>query len=225
MGPLLAGTPVTVVETRADIPGADLFPGEAEVIAKSVAKRRGEFITVRHCARTALARIGVAPAAILPGERGAPGWPEGVAGSMTHCTGYRAAVVAPTSDVASVGIDAEPAEPISDPDVLRLVADDEERAALAALAAAHPEVPWDRLLFSAKESVYKTWFPLTRQWLDFDEAHLTFGLDGTFTARLLVPGPVVAGREITSFAGRWLVRDGIAVTAIVLPAAPTTPAS
>ncbi len=26
---------------------------------------------------------------ILPGERGAPGWPVGVVGSMTHCDGYR----------------------------------------------------------------------------------------------------------------------------------------
>ena len=44
---------------------------------------------------------------------------------------------------------------------------------------------WDRLLFSAKESVYKAWFPLTGRWLGFEDADVTITPDGTFTARLL----------------------------------------
>lgn len=213
---LLAGVPVTVVETHDDPADAVLFPEEEAVVANAVAKRRNEFTTVRHCARTALARIGVPPAPILPGHRGAPGWPAGVVGSMTHCAGYRAAVVARAGEVVSLGIDAEPGEPLRDPDVLNLVADETERAALAALGSRYPATPWDRLLFSAKESVYKTWFPLTGQWLGFEEARVELEPDGTFTARLLVEGPVVAGVELKVFAGQWVVRDGIAATAIVL---------
>ncbi|MFH8610876.1 4'-phosphopantetheinyl transferase [Streptomyces sp. NPDC018029] len=213
---LLAGVPVTVVETHDDPAEAVLFPEEEAVVANAVAKRRNEFTTVRHCARTALARIGVPPAPILPGHRGAPGWPPGVVGSMTHCAGYRAAVVARAGEVVSLGIDAEPGEPLRDPDVLNLVADETERAALAALGSRYPATPWDRLLFSAKESVYKTWFPLTGQWLGFEEARVELEPDGTFTARLLVEGPVVAGVELKVFAGQWVVRDGIAATAIVL---------
>ncbi|MFD4631023.1 4'-phosphopantetheinyl transferase [Streptomyces sp. NPDC058284] len=217
MATLLAGLPVTVVETHDDPADAVLFPEEQAVVANAVAKRRNEFTTVRHCARTALARIGVPPAPILPGQRGAPGWPAGVVGSMTHCAGYRAAVVARAGEVTSVGIDAEPGEPLRDPEVLNLVADETERAALAALGVRHPATPWDRLLFSAKESVYKTWFPLTGRWLGFEDAHVELTPDGTFTARLLVEGPVVGGVGLRGFSGRWTVRDGIAATAIVLP--------
>ncbi|WP_399921128.1 4'-phosphopantetheinyl transferase [Streptomyces kanamyceticus] len=214
---LLSAVPVTVVETHDDPADAVLFPEEEAVVANAVAKRRNEFTTVRHCARAALKSIGVPPAPILPGQRGAPRWPAGVVGSMTHCAGYRAAVVARADEVTSLGVDAEPGEPLRDPDVLGLIADETERAALAGLGARHPGTPWDRLLFSAKESVYKTWFPLTGRWLGFEGARVELDPDGTFTARLLVEGPVVEGVELKVFSGQWIVRDGIAATAIVLP--------
>lgn len=223
LGPLLADARVTVVETREDPADPFLFPEEAEVVARAVDKRRNEFATVRQCARTALAELGVRPAPILPGPKGAPRWPDGIVGSMTHCAGYRAAAVARASDVLSIGIDAEPAAPLDSGDVLDLVTDEKERTALARLGVRHPEVPWDRLLFSAKESVYKTWFPLTGRWLGFEDARVDLGPDGTFTAALLVPGPKVAGRELTGFAGNWLIRDGIAVTGIVMPLTPPPP--
>ncbi|MER5625854.1 4'-phosphopantetheinyl transferase superfamily protein [Streptosporangium sp. NPDC002544] len=202
---------VASAESFDDPPGVTLFPEEEAVIARAVDKRRREFTTARHCARQALARIGLPPAPILPGERGAPGWPGGVVGAITHCAGYRAAAV--SRDALTVGIDAEPHEPLPD-GVLDAVSLEAERAAIARLDGG---VHWDRLLFSAKESVYKAWFPLARRWLGFEEAHLTFDPSGTFTARLLVPGPLVAGRELTGFTGRWLVADGLAVTSIAVP--------
>jgi len=196
-------------------PEARLFPEEEAVIAQAVEKRRREFTSVRVCARRAMAGLGFGPLPLIPGERGAPGWPAGVVGSMTHCDGYRAAAVAWDKSVASLGIDAEPAQPLP-AGVAGVVTVEPERGHLAALAAAHPAVPWDRLLFSAKESVYKTWFPLMRIWLDFHEARITFRVDGTFTARLLVPGPTVDGQTLDTFNGRWLVRNGLAVTAIAV---------
>ncbi|MEE3921077.1 4'-phosphopantetheinyl transferase superfamily protein [Micromonospora sp. BRA006-A] len=63
-------------------------------------------------------------------------------------------------------------------------------------------------MFSAKEAVYKAWFPLTGQWLDFSEADIVFDPAGTFEARLLVPGPVFGGAEVRAFAGRFLVERG-----------------
>ena len=78
---------------------------------------------------------------------------------------------------------------------------------------------WDRLLFSMKESVYKAWFPLTGSWLDFDEASITVEpAAGTFTAVLQVPGPVLNGRELTSFTGRFSTSDDLVLTAIAVPA-------
>jgi enterobactin synthetase component D / holo-[acyl-carrier protein] synthase len=201
---------VRVVETNADVPGVVLFPEEVAAIASSVDKRRREFATVRWCARTALAELGVRPAPLVPGERGAPSWPDGVVGSMTHCEGLRAAAVASRRDVLTLGIDAEPDAALPD-GVLRVVALPGE---LGALPSGGP-VSWDRLLFCAKEAVYKAWFPLARRFLGFDEAAVAIDESGTFTARLLVPGPRVGGAEMTGFTGRWIAQNGLLAAAVV----------
>ncbi|APU14946.1 MULTISPECIES: 4'-phosphopantetheinyl transferase family protein [Actinoalloteichus] len=209
---------VVAVERRDDPPEATLFPAEEAVVAAAVDKRRREFRTVRHCARLALAELGLPPAPLLPGERGAPVWPARIVGSMTHCAGYRAAAVARTSAVVSVGIDAEPHDRLPE-GVLAAIALPAECDRHATLARTAQGVHWDRILFSAKESVYKTWFPLTGRWLGFEEADITIEPDtGTFRARLLVPGHTRDGGELTGFTGRWLVDDGLVITAIaVLP--------
>lgn len=80
-------------EAFEDPPGLTPLPEEEPLIAKSVDKRRNEFITVRHCARLALQQLGLPPVPILKGETGEPCWPDGVVGSLTHTQGYRGAVV------------------------------------------------------------------------------------------------------------------------------------
>lgn len=100
---------------------------------------------------------------------------------------------------------------------MRLVTVAEERRHLPELAARRPEVCWDRLLFSAKESVYKAWYPITGRWLGFEDAVITPDPDtGTFTARLLVPGPVVAGKALAGFDGTWTIQDGLIRTAVAV---------
>ncbi|MFF7246355.1 4'-phosphopantetheinyl transferase [Embleya sp. NPDC008237] len=198
-------------ESFDDPDGPPLFPAEEALLTKAVDKRRREFTTVRRCARRALARMGVPAAPLLPGLRGAPGWPAGVVGSMTHCAGYRAAAVADRAALLTLGIDAEPALPLPD-GVLTTVSSETERKHLADLAARRPDIAWDRLLFSAKESVYKAWFPLTERWLDFAEAEIEFDpAAGTFAARLLIED-----RPLDGFAGRWQVDAGIALTTIAV---------
>jgi enterobactin synthetase component D / holo-[acyl-carrier protein] synthase len=205
---------VAAAEEFGDRPDAVLFPAEQAVIARAVERRRREFTTGRACARAALARLGQPPVAILPGERGSPGWPPGFVGSITHCAGYRAAAVGKAAEVLAIGLDAEPDQPLPD-GVLGVIALEAERASLRDLARSAPGRNWDRLLFCAKESVYKAWFPLTGRWLGFEQAHITLDpAAGTFTAGLLVPAPEVDGRELTAFDGRWLARDGLILAAI-----------
>lgn len=205
-------------EALSDLPGVLLFPEEQDALANAAEKRRREFTTVRACARAALAKLGVAPVAISRGLNGAPQWPPGLVGSMTHCAGYRAAAVARAADIITIGVDAEPDQPLPE-DVLHLVSSAGERCHLAALASAPMGLSWDRLLFSAKESVYKAWYPLTQRWLGFEEAEVTIGpSDGSFAARLLVPGPMLGGEQFNVFAGRWLARNGLILTAIAVPA-------
>jgi len=210
-----------------------LFPEEREHIAQAVAKRRLEFAAVRRCARRALQELGYPPVPILPGEQREPQWPEGVVGSMTHCAGYCAAAVARTGDVSALGIDAEVHAPLPE-GVLDLISLESERARLAELTERTPgSVHWDRILFSAKESVYKAWFPLTRRWLGFEEADIVLRLDGSFEATLLTgqngADPAGGGAAASAapspsssaesgiprgFAGRWAVSGGLIATAV-----------
>jgi 4'-phosphopantetheinyl transferase EntD len=201
-------------EAFRDPPGLVLFPEEEALVARAVDKRRREFTTARACARTALAGLGVESAPILPGEQGAPQWPPGIVGSITHCAGYRAAAVARARDVLTIGLDAEPDEALPR-GVLEVVSLPGERRRLRDLAAAAPGTCWDRLLFCAKEATYKAWFPLARRWLGFEDADITINAtDGTFESRLLVPAPPVSGSPLVGFTGRWLARDGLLLTAI-----------
>lgn len=212
----LLGPGVIGVESFGDRAGTTLFPEEEAVVGRAVDKRRREFATVRSCARDALVALGHPRAPIIPGERGAPRWPEGTVGSMTHCSGYRAAAVAHTAEYAAIGIDAEPDEPLPK-GVLESIALPEEQVRLKKIATDHPAAAWDRLLFSAKESVYKAWFPLARKWLDFEEADIVIDpVQQTFSARLLVDGPEVDGRSLTGFEGRWVTERGIVATGIAL---------
>lgn len=226
--------PAHVVAVEAfDDPEAVLLPDEHAVIARASEKRRREFTTVRHCARQALAALGVPAAPIMPGERGNPRWPAGVVGSMTHCAGYRAAALAHAVSTTSIGIDAEPHLPLPD-GVLDMISDADERRMLTALHRTRDDLHWDRLLFCAKESVYKAWFPLTGRWLGFEDAEVAIDGDlpdgdldtergddnerGTFVARLRADGPVIDGVRLTEFTGRWLIRANLITTAIVVDA-------
>jgi 4'-phosphopantetheinyl transferase EntD len=215
---------VASAEAWDDPPDAVLYPGEAELISRAVDKRRREFRTARHCARRALRQLGLPPVAVLRGERGEPQWPPGVVGSLTHCSGYRAAAVAPNSVVCALGIDAEPNEPLP-AGVLDTIALTEDQRRLAQLAAADQSTCWDRLLFCAKEAVYKAWFPLTHRWLGFDDATVTITVStvdpgrGSFAAGLLVPGVTHSGHPLTQLDGHWLRSEQLLITAIALSTA------
>lgn len=208
---------VEVEETTADVPASVLFPEETAIVKDAVPKRRAEFATARDCARRALARLGHPPAPILSGASREPLWPHDTVGSLTHCEGYRAAAVARVGDIVTLGIDAETNEPLPE-GVAELVTVGDESRTLAQLAAPQPYIAWDRVLFSAKESIYKAWFPLTGSWLDFTECELTIHPhEGTFTGRLLVPGPRIGDRTIAQLTGRWAIHGRHILTAVWVP--------
>lgn len=215
--PTVVPDAVSTAELYDDPPDLMPLPEEAPLVARSVAKRRNEFVTVRHCARIALGEIGVAPVPILKGEKGEPCWPDGVVGSLTHCDGFRGAVVARQGEIRSVGIDAEPHD-VLPRGVLDAISLPIERSQLSTLPTG---LHWDRILFCAKEATYKAWFPLTHRWLGFEDAHITFTLDssgsaGTFRSRILIDPAAEHGPPLAALDGRWSVADGIALTAITL---------
>jgi 4'-phosphopantetheinyl transferase EntD len=197
--------------SRGDCIPASLYPEEAAQMLGAVDSRLREFATARACTRLALVKLGLSPVPILRGAWREPIWPDGVVGSITHCQGYRAAAVARQSDIVTIGIDAEPDEPLP-PGILEQVAVAQE---IAWIATARSGVHWDRLLFSAKESVFKAWYPLARDWLGFEQAVVSFcPSERTFRVRVLIPTPMRFRPEL--FTGRFIMSDGLLLTAVVI---------
>jgi 4'-phosphopantetheinyl transferase EntD len=209
---LLPAAVVTVEAGEADWT-APLPPEEELLVVRAVEKRRREFTAGRTCARRALARLGWMDFPILAGPRREPLWPPGVVGAITHCRGYCAAAVARVTDVRSLGIDAEVRAPLPT-GVADIVCTEPERRWVDALSDDH----WGTLLFSAKESVYKTWYPVAGRWLGYLDAELSVDPErGCFTARILPPdaGEVFPWNPLT---GRFAIGDEQVFTAIAVPA-------
>jgi 4'-phosphopantetheinyl transferase EntD len=184
---------------------------ELRLVASAGAARRQQFAQGRWCAHTALERLGRnGSRPILAGPAGEPLWPDGVAGSITHCPGFTAAAVAPVDLVRAIGIDAEPAGPLPD-GVFDVIALPAEREALAGLARRTPSLAWDRVLFCVKEAAYKAWYPLTGQYLDFDQVTAALDADRrTFEVHL----------PTSSVSGRWTVGRGLVLAAATVPTEP-----
>ncbi|HET9955681.1 MAG TPA: 4'-phosphopantetheinyl transferase superfamily protein [Polyangiaceae bacterium] len=190
-------------------PATEVLPEEDQCVARAVAKRRNEFRKTREYARRLLREFGVHDFALLPGLKREPVWPEGIVGSVTHTDGFCAVAIGPAARYAGIGIDAEPNLPIQ-PDVARHVClpeEYEQHGWISPLLAA-------RLIFSAKESIYKSQFYLTRQYLGFFDVKVQIHENGSFVGRLLVDaGPLRRGAELK---GAFRVRDGLLVTSACL---------
>lgn len=203
----------------ADMGGEDVagrFAEEEQIVAKAVRKRQVEFFAGRACARRALAAFGVPEVPIGQVNGRGPRWPAGFVGSITHCDGYRAAAVARAEDIFTIGIDAEPDAPLPK-EVLELVASPSEQQAMAHLRTTDAEVHWDRLLFSAKESVFKAWSPITGEWLGFEDVEVHIDREaGAFQARLLRKPWTLGEQVLSEFAGRWMSGRGLLLTAVVI---------
>ena len=113
-------------------------------------------------ARDMLIALGRPPVPILKSAGGAPQWPTGIVGSIAHDDEIAVAAIAEQSQYPSVGIDIEHPLPLP-PKVLRLVTTPSERERYAADPIA------GRLLFAAKEAVYKASFSTDNVFLDYDD--------------------------------------------------------
>lgn len=206
---------VVVAEARGRLPRTPLLPDEAPAVARAVCRRRLEFEAGRCLARQALQQLGHPPVAIPQGPNREPIWPAGIVGSITHCRDYCAVALAPTSVAVALGIDAEVRAAL-DEGVLRLIARPEERVWLDQQADA---AVWGPLLFSAKEAVYKAWFPLTGRSLDFSAASIRFDQERqSFRAALLDEPVTRGGRTLDHLDGAYCIDHTYLVTAVAIPA-------
>lgn len=208
-GAACAASPIRAAADRTV--GALPLPG---ALTQSVARRQREFRAGRVCAAQALSALLGPPTGagwVVPsGADGAPIWPEGIVGSITHTRALAAAVVLPATAGAGIGLDAEPF--MAAARATTVAATIAESAELAGLAAV-PLAPHELLtvVFSVKEALFKALYPHVRQTFDYAAAavdrldleggtfavHLRTTLTPDLPAGLRIDGRVaVAGRTV-----------------------------
>jgi enterobactin synthetase component D len=192
----------------------DLLPEEARHVEKAVDKRRREFAAGRRCARLALARLGVTPGPILPGEDRTPRWPSAIVGSITHSGAYCAAAVGWMAQFRGIGIDAEQLGAV-DSSLWPAVCTADELAWLLAQPAAERSALATKF-FCAKEAFYKCQYTVTGRWLDFHDVAVNIAAD-TFAAA------TDAACGGLSAIGAFAIADGVVLAALAIPAGPAGP--
>jgi phosphopantetheine--protein transferase-like protein len=181
--------------------GQEIFlPAREDALVETAApKRRRDFALGRTCAHAALKNLGHGDAVIGRGANGAPLWPQGIVGSITHTRGYAAALVGEARCFSGIGVDAERVGGVTD-DLWPRLFDPEESAYLMAVEGAARSA-FATLFFSAKEACYKA---LGGQGtLAFRDIHITPEGNGFIAAR--------SGKDMQ---GRYAVEADLMVTAV-----------
>lgn len=202
-------------EAFGDRLAAPLLDGEDSLVAGATTPRRREYATARSCAHEVVARLGLEPTPILADEHGAPCWPPGVVGSITHCSGYRACAGGWIEDVRGLGIDAERHRPLPESVQARLMSS-REGSHLRQLRRKDGPF-WETLLFCSKEAVYKAWYSYSGSRLLLGDTLVQFDPESNaLTAEMrssAVMHKVAADRTLT---GRWVIERGLALVAIMV---------
>ncbi|HEX6751378.1 MAG TPA: 4'-phosphopantetheinyl transferase superfamily protein [Longimicrobium sp.] len=143
-----------------------LHPVERQAVARAVPQRVREFSTGRRCARAALSALGLPHRAIPVGANREPVWAKGYVGTISHSREICLAVAARTDDVPALGADLDSIEPLS-PELRGLICTVEELRAAPAWSGGGID-PY-KVIFSAKEALYKALYPHARRFIDFLE--------------------------------------------------------
>ena len=198
-----------------DLPDHPLLPEEEALLhPRAVERYRAAFRLGRGAARTALKRLGLPETPILRGAHREPLWPEGVVGAITHTAGRAMAAVALAGTCGGIGLDLERIAPVRD--ISSRIAGEEERAWLAG-APPGLRTRYTLQLFSAKESVFKAFFPRIGEYFGFHHARLRWNEEhARFVGDLLPPYDDVPGSRGFTVHCRW--REELVLTSMVLPA-------
>ncbi|MEW8505978.1 MAG: 4'-phosphopantetheinyl transferase superfamily protein [Candidatus Thiodiazotropha sp.] len=192
---------VVLVNATDEMWKTPLCSEEERLIEGSVKKRQREFRAGRNAAHTALKQLDAPPGPLLRNENRKPIWPSGFLGSISHCDDSCVAACVVEDDLVSLGIDVEPLKPLS-PGIARYIDTDRERQFMER----HPELP-RRLIFSAKESLYKCYHPLIERFFGFQSVDLEIDpSSGQFRFKPTAVCKVEFPQEL-AFHGRYLVTE------------------
>ena len=150
-----------------------LHPAEENYFSQlNSVSRKEHYRSGRICAREVLSKLGTLGQPVLrdPQTR-EPLWPVGISGAITHSGNWAAAAAGKTSDVSGIGIDLEDLERRVDHRISKHVCLPEEQKWLQECEEDFLEQNL-KIIFSAKESIFKAFFPYTRTYLHFHDSRI-----------------------------------------------------
>lgn len=190
----------------------ELLAEEREAIAPMVASRQAEFATARACARAALVDLGIA-AAVPRQADGAPLWPEGAIGSISHTKGFCLAVA--STRRGAIGLDAELVHRIK-PSIERRILVDQERHNLEGISGATRRAAV-ATIFAAKEAFYKAHYEVDPRYIGFDAVAVEIA-DGILT--FSPSSGAVAPDLLQRTTGRSAIEHGRAIAGVTIGSGP-----
>ena len=146
-------------------------PDEREDIASAAPHRQKEFVAGRQLARALSDQLGLTPAPLRRAEDQSPVWPSDRTGSLSHCDTLCLAAVGKRNAIQSVGVDVETVGRVEEKLWPALFT--EKEADYFSSLAADTVTLETTLFFSAKESFYKCQYPLTQEWVGFQDVEIT----------------------------------------------------
>ena len=166
----LTGPDLVIAWAPLEALSGDPHPDEWEDIASAAPHRQKEFAAGRQLARALSDQLGLPPAPLRRGDDRAPVWPNDRTGSLSHCDTLCVAAVGKRSAVQSVGVDVETIGRVEQKLWPTLFT---EREANYFRSLATEIVALEAtLFFSAKESFYKCQYPLTQEWVGFQDVEV-----------------------------------------------------
>lgn len=155
-------------------------------LLSAVKKRQIEYLAGRYCVRLCFEEMGLkAPPMILSHEDRSPEWLPGWTGSISHARGLATAVLARSATLAGVGIDIEHVIEKPNAQLAQHICCDHSEWKHVMDALNLPEDQALTLIFSSKESLYKTIYPRLRVFFGFHAAALRVQEDRSLKIQLI----------------------------------------
>jgi len=196
-----------------------LLPAEALHVERAVPRRVREFAAGRLCARRALAEFGFIDFPIKVADDRQPIWPDRMTGSITHTTGFCAAVVAQCPAAAALGLDSEVVGGVT-AGIWHKICVPIETAWVRSLPAPD-QAAAVALIFSAKEAFYKCQYPAARQRLNFHDARVeapVWGAAGGAFKIHAMRSLAIAAYATLPLQGRYLFHEGFVTAGLGIAA-------
>ena len=166
----LTGRDLAIAWAPLEALSGDPHPDEWEDIASAAPNRQKEFAAGRELARALSDQLGLPPAPLRRAEDRAPLWPADRTGSLSHCNTLCVAAVGKRNAVQSVGVDVETIGRVEEK-LWPTLFTEKEADYLSSLAQDTVALE-TTLFFSAKEAFYKCQYPLTREWVGFQDVEV-----------------------------------------------------